>query len=328
MDGVLLINKGEGLSSFGVIEKLQIALRETTGVKRRDLPKMGHGGTLDPFATGLLAVCVGRAVKLARYFLGSTKVYEARMRFGETTIPGDPTEPVSERSDVLPPSLEAIREMARRMTLQPYSQTPPMHSAKKKDGKPLYELARQGIEIEREARLCRLHDFEILGYDGVRSDLRVACSSGTYIRTLSQDLARLLGTVGMLETLHRVRSGALTVDQAWTLEQVIEATRAGRAWDTLPCWKPFDRMLDGYARIDLASDEARDLMHGKQQILLQIVRRIQGSAVQASHPYPLYAEEEGAERVALYQGPHLIGVALRQQGAWGIERVFPPGQSD
>lgn len=333
-DGVLLINKGEGLSSFGVIEKLQIALRETKGIKRRDLPKMGHGGTLDPFATGLLAVCVGRAVKLARYFLGSTKVYEARMRFGETTLPGDPTEAVSERSDVLPESLEAIREMAHRMTLQPYAQKPPMHSAKKKDGKPLYELARQGIEIEREAKICRLYDFQVLGFEGRCADIAVACSSGTYIRTLSQDLARLLGTVGMLESLHRIRSGALDVAQAWTLEQVIEATRAGREWDSLPCWKPFDRMLDGYARAELTADEARDLIHGKQQVLLQIARRVRPAPMPApvlsrdSQPYPLYAEEDGSERVALYHEEHLIGVAQRLQGVWGIERVFPPGQPD
>ncbi len=332
MDGVLLIDKGEGLSSFGVIEKLQIALRETKGVKRRDLPKMGHGGTLDPFATGLLAVCVGRAVKLARYFLGSTKVYEARMRFGETTIPGDPTAPVSERSEVRPSSLEAIRERAHRMTLQPYAQTPPMHSAKKRDGKPLYELARQGIEVDRQAKICQLHDFEILSFDGVRSDLRVACSSGTYIRTLSQDLARLLGTVGMLESLRRTQSGALRVEQAFTLEQILEATRSGRDWNTLSCWKPFDRMLDGYSRIELTAEETQDLMHGKQQVLLQLTRRIQPAPLSSSSSaqndarpaYPLYAEEDGTQRVALYHGLRLTGVALKQQGAWGIERVFPP----
>src|ERR1700709_1972332 len=99
MNGALLINKHAGVSSFGIIELLQRQLMETQGIKRRDLPKLGHGGTLDPFATGLLIVLVGRAVKLARYFLCSNKGYEGTVLFGETTIPGDPTAPISETSD-------------------------------------------------------------------------------------------------------------------------------------------------------------------------------------------------------------------------------------
>src|ERR1700679_1984049 len=113
MNGALLIDKPAGVSSFGVIEKLQRAWWERTVKKRRDLPKIGHGGTLDPFATGLLVVCVGEGVKLARYFLGSTKVYEGLIRFGEATVPGDPTAEISERSEHLPSSLEEVRESAR-----------------------------------------------------------------------------------------------------------------------------------------------------------------------------------------------------------------------
>src|SRR4051812_27690492 len=173
-------------------------LMEQYGVKRRDLPKLGHGGTLDPFATGMLAVCVGRAVKLARYFLGSNKTYEGVIRFGETTVPGDPTAPISETSPVIPDSLEDIRKYAKTLTLQPYLQTPPMHSAKKVDGKPLYELARQGIEIEREAKVCHLYSFEILSYEKPRARFRLTCSSGTYVRTLAQDLARMMGSVALL----------------------------------------------------------------------------------------------------------------------------------
>src|SRR5690348_4657881 len=139
MNGAFLVHKGQGISSFGVIEKIQRFLIEKLQVKKRDLPKMGHGGTLDPFATGLLVVLVGRGVKLARYFLGSHKVYEGVIHFGKTTIPGDPTDPISETSSVIP-TLKQIQVLAHQLTLQPYLQTPPMHSAKKQNGKPLYEL--------------------------------------------------------------------------------------------------------------------------------------------------------------------------------------------
>src|SRR5688500_7150860 len=129
MNGALLINKPAGITSFGVIEALQTALMRSMGIRKRDLPKLGHGGTLDPFATGLLVVCVGNAVKLARYFLDSHKGYRGIIRFGETTIPGDPTEPVSERSEILPAGIDELRELALRFADQPYLQTPPMHSA-------------------------------------------------------------------------------------------------------------------------------------------------------------------------------------------------------
>ena len=105
LDGALLVNKSPGVTSFGIVEQLQRILMERSGLRRRDLPKFGHGGTLDPFATGLLIVLVGRAVKLARYFLGSRKTYEGVIRFGETTVPGYPTSPVSESTDSVPSSI-------------------------------------------------------------------------------------------------------------------------------------------------------------------------------------------------------------------------------
>ncbi|MGK5088703.1 tRNA pseudouridine(55) synthase, partial [Bdellovibrionota bacterium FG-2] len=128
MNGALLIRKEPGLSSFGVVDALKSQLIQIRKIKPKDLPKLGHGGTLDPFATGLLIVCVGRGVKLARYFLGSRKEYEGLMKFGETTIPGDPTAPISERTDHIPESIEPLQDLARRLTMQPYLQIPPMHS--------------------------------------------------------------------------------------------------------------------------------------------------------------------------------------------------------
>lgn len=326
-DGALLIDKSEGMSSFGVVERLQRILldRENASksgdapkTRKRDLPKMGHGGTLDPFATGLLVVCAGRAVKLARYFLGSTKRYEGVIRFGETTIPGDPTAPVSETSSVAPSGREEIQKLATTLTLQPYLQTPPMHSAKKKDGKPLYELAREGIEIEREPKACLLYSFEILGYeqglDGKwRAPFRVSCSSGTYIRTLAQDLSRMLGTVGLLESLRRTGSGTLSVETAWTLEQIADATASGRKWGELPCWIGFDRLLDGFDRAQATDDEARALFEGRQNVLPDILRRTTPAANPSS---------ASREHIAIYRGSSLIAVANQTHGQWGLERVF------
>jgi len=323
--GALLIDKPEGISSFGVIEELQHALRRATGLKRKDLPKLGHGGTLDPFATGLLVVCVGRAAKLARYFLGSTKVYEGLLRFGETTIPGDPTAPISERSERLPESLEAVQTIATKLTQQPYLQTPPMHSAKKRDGKPLYELAREGIEVEREAKVCQLYEFAILDYTPPRAAFRVTCSSGTYIRTLAQDSARILGTVGMLDTLRRTGSGALSITKALSLDSVLQATETGTSWETLPAWIPFDRMLGGFPSVVTSPEEMQAVLQGRQNVLIELVRRAQPPRGLDAAAYPVTQER----CLALYSpNENLIAVARNEAGLWSLERVFPPGQSD
>lgn len=315
MNGALLVDKPPEISSFGVIECLQRTLVERDRIKRKNLPKMGHGGTLDPFATGLLVVCIGDAAKLARYFLGSTKGYEGIIRFGETTIPGDPTAPISGSSERVPASLQDIQECAHRLTLQDYLQTPPMHSAKKHQGKPLYEFARAGIEVEREARLCRLFSFEILKYDSPRAAFQLRCSSGTYVRTLAQDLGRLLGGVAMLDSLRRTSCGEFRIEKAWTLDEVMNALRKGQNFDSLPCWIPFDRLLDDFARVEATPDEAKALLEGRQQVLLQLLPRVRPSEVSSeamSHP----------DHLAIFLSGALIAVAHRDQGKWGIERVF------
>ena len=313
MNGAFLVHKGQGISSFGVIEKIQRHFIEKCRLKKRDLPKMGHGGTLDPFATGLLVVLVGRGVKLARYFLGSTKVYEGVIHFGKTTIPGDPTDPISETSTVLPESLEQIQSLAHRLTLQPYLQTPPMHSAKKQNGKPLYELARAGIEVERQPKLCQLYRFDILSYESPRASFRLSCSSGTYVRTLSQDMGRMLGTVAFLDSLHRAASGIFDIANAWTLEQILEIDPAQTPMEQLPCWIPFDQLLDGYYRAQATQDERLALFQGKQNVLFNILKRIDAPSRPGLHDQ---------DSVAIYCSNELIAVARKDNDLWGIERVF------
>ncbi len=325
--GALLVNKPDGISSFGVIEVLQRTLRkkmqEAAGgarIKRQDLPKLGHGGTLDPFATGLLVVCVGNGAKLARYLLGSQKVYEGTIVFGQTTVPGDPTSPITETSAVIPQSLEEVQAKASEFCGIDYMQTPPMHSAKKLDGKPLYELARQGIEVERKAQLCKLAQFEILSYAAPRAEFRVTCTAGTYIRVLAQDLGRKMGGVAMLERLHRVGSGKFNLDHAMTLPQIEEALEKSSSvqassppeivtsLENLPCWIPFDQILAGYPQAQITVNEERALIYGQQSVLIDIIARIKPPAE--------------LECLTLFRGEKLAAVTRKEEGAWKIERVF------
>ena len=311
MNGALLIRKDAGITSFGVIEVLKRHIRDTKKVKSKDLPKLGHGGTLDPFATGLLIVLVGRGVKLARYFLGATKGYEGLIHFGETTVPGDPTSPVSETSENLPKSLEEIQDLAYRFARQPYLQIPPMHSAKKKNGRPLYELAREGIEIEREPKLCHLYEFNVDHYKSPEAQFRLKCISGTYVRTLAQDLGRLSQSVAMLKTLHRTQSGVFRDAQAWNLPAILESEAP---WDELPCWVPFDELLKGYPSAEASQAEHDSLLQGKQAVLFSILKRTVPPIERSS--------EFIDDCVAVYSSNRLIAIARKAEETWGLERVL------
>ncbi len=311
MNGALLIRKEAGITSFGVIDVLKRHLRDEKGIKPRDLPKLGHGGTLDPFATGLLIVLVGRGVKLARYFLGATKGYEGLIHFGQTTVPGDPTSPVSETSTNLPRSLEELQDLTLRLTNQPYLQTPPMHSAKKMNGRPLYELAREGIEVEREPKLCRLYEFNVGDYTAPNAQFQLKCSSGTYVRTLAQDLGRLCNSVAMLETLNRTQSGVFRLTDAWSLPEIL---KTNQAWNELPCWVAFDHLLKGYPRAEASPEEHQALLQGKQAVIFSILKRVNPPAERSS--------ETSDDCVAIYNTDRLIAIARKTDDVWGLERVL------
>ncbi|MBU6374678.1 MAG: tRNA pseudouridine(55) synthase TruB [Bdellovibrionales bacterium] len=319
--GCLLVAKPEGISSFGVIEALQRALLNASTaagppLKKRDLPKFGHGGTLDPFATGLLLVCVGDGTKLSRYFLGSRKEYRARIRFGATTIPGDPTEPLSQTCDALPLSLSEIRQEATRFTESAYLQTPPMHSAKKIGGKVLYELAREGIEIERKPSEVRIHEFEVLDYSPPLANIRVSCSAGTYIRVLGQDLGKRLGSLAYLETLERTGSGKYRLEKAQALREICEALEAGTSISALHCFVPFEKMLDEFPSIQVSEAEALQIRQGQTRA----IHSFEQSEIQdrlAAKGQPLKAE--GAVTIRLNQ--ELVAI-FSGQTHFTLERVF------
>lgn len=311
LHGALVIRKAAGISSFGVVEQLQRSLREQAGgkAKRKDLPKLGHGGTLDPFATGVLPVCVGNGVKLARYFLESPKEYTGEIHFGKATASGDLTDPVTAESSVIPSSLDAIRASALEFTREDYWQIPPMHSAKKLDGTPLYELARQGVEVEREAKLCRIYAFEITSWEAPIARFRARVSAGTYIRVLAQDLAKKLGTLARLDSLERTQA-------AWMrIENSISADLLETPWDRSMAWVPFDRILSSLASIQATPEETLALERGQQAVLTLLTQKMT----------PTTAEQPTDLRT-VYLGDQLIAV-LRQsastQSHWEIERVFP-----
>lgn len=212
LDGVLLLDKPPGLSSNHALQRAKRTV---------DAAKAGHTGTLDPFATGLLVCCTGRATKISGAMLNADKTYVATITFGSETDSGDLTGHVVSQADA---TFEGVQEQALLDVLTRFTgtqtQIPPMYSALKRDGKPLYEYARAGIELEREPRTITIYSLNLLALaaDGMTAEVEVACSKGTYIRTLAQDIGRALGCFGHLSALRRTRVGPFSLDRAVTLE--------------------------------------------------------------------------------------------------------------
>ncbi|MGN0861612.1 MAG: tRNA pseudouridine(55) synthase TruB [Candidatus Spyradosoma sp.] len=208
-NGVLLIDKPSGWTSHDVVAKLRGILRTR---------RVGHAGTLDPLATGLLVVLVGNACKASQYLMSQGKIYEGAFRLGRVTNTQDSDGEIMEENpvpaDITP---EKIAEAMRSMLGDQY-QTPPMFSAIKINGQPLYKMARKGQETEREPRFIRISSFELLGADLPEARFRVECTKGTYVRTLAHDLGRRLGPGATLTALRRIASGDHDVADAVTLE--------------------------------------------------------------------------------------------------------------
>lgn len=313
--GLLLIDKPKGLSSFGVIEKIQSALMRSLGVKKKDTPKMGHGGTLDPFATGLLPICIGGGVKLSRYFLESNKEYTGRIVFGSTTLSGDVTDAITEKTDHLPADLPSIQKVAQTFVGVDYAQIPPMHSAKKIGGKPLYELARQGIEVERAPRVCRLFEFRISNYEAGQAEFKVRCSSGTYIRTLAQDLAVRLGTLAHLTELRRTQTGIKRIEDAETLDALCQKLSDGSFQPQTAAFIPFQDMLNGFDTISVTEPESWSITRGQQDVLTPILAR-------KDELLPGRRWKDQDVIVLKKKDQKLLAVLRLEKDQWGLERVL------
>jgi len=258
VDGAFLVTKPAGITSFDVIRKFQFA---TKGRKT----KFGHTGTLDPFATGLLIVLVGRAVKLSSYFTQMDKTYRGTIRFGSKTSSGDPTTTIIETSSTIPSNLDALKLAAKSFTQADYWQIPPMYSSVKKNGRPLYQLARKGIEIEREPRLRKIHDFTISSLSETGAKFKASCSSGTYIRTLAQDLAEKLGSIALLEQLERTEIGPYSVESAVSIEDATELLLSDDISSDEKCFVPFIDLFSHWPKLQISDEQYLKMAHGNKK---------------------------------------------------------------
>ena len=250
LSGFMIVDKPRGLTSHDVVNKVKWAARAVSGTKI----KVGHAGTLDPMATGVLVVCVGDATRLSEYVMASDKTYVARVRLGEATNTYDADGEIVARQDasrITRGRVEAALE-AYRGDIQ---QIPPMYSAIKQGGKKLYEIARAGVTVDRAPRPVTITRLKIIAWEPPELALEVVCSAGTYIRSLAHDLGESLEVGAHLTALTRTRSGAFTLNEAQPLES-LGADAFGRMIS------PADALRDWYT-VTLDADALTHLRHGR-----------------------------------------------------------------
>lgn len=243
INGVVNIYKERGYTSHDVVAKLRGILKQK---------KIGHTGTLDPEAEGVLPVCLGKGTKLCEYLTGHDKTYEAVLLLGKETDTQDLTGTVLRTSPV-----DVTEEEARSAILGfegTYEQLPPMYSALKVNGKKLCDLAREGVEVERESRPVTIHEIRIMEMAMPRVRMEVTCSKGTYIRTLCADIGAALGCGGCMESLKRTRAGRFRVEESHTLAKVEELRDAGRLGEVI---LPVDEIFSEYPKVTLSGEKAK-----------------------------------------------------------------------
>jgi tRNA pseudouridine55 synthase len=277
VDGVLLLDKPVGFSSNDALIKAKRVL---------NAKKAGHTGTLDPFATGLLPLCFGEATKFSQDLLESDKTYDTTVHLGQTTDTGDTEGEVVESRDVNV-TLEQIHAVLEKFR-GPIAQVPPMYSALKRDGKPLYEYARAGITLEREARNVIIHKLELISYEAPFLKLSVTCSKGTYIRVLGQDIGEALGCGAHLNALRRTQVGPLKMDNMITLEALTAHA------SPLSLLAPVDALLASFPAVQLNADLAKRFLNGQRLAL-------------GKEPVTVPAEQG---RVRVYLDAKLLGTAI------------------
>lgn len=250
LSGLLLLDKPLGISSNQALQHSRRAL---------NADKAGHTGTLDLMASGLLAICLGEATKLCGYLLDAPKTYRADVALGSATSTGDREGEVIERGVCPALTRTEVATVCARF-LGRSLQVPPMYSALKHAGLPLYTLARAGQEIEREPREIDITRLDVIAVEAERLVLEIACSKGTYIRTLVEDIGRALGCPAHLYDLRRLSVADFHIDQAWTAEGLMAAAREGKA---AHCLLPADAIVAHYPAVHLAASDADRVLHGQ-----------------------------------------------------------------
>lgn len=280
------------MTSHDVVAKVRRLCRNSVGKT-----KVGHAGTLDPLATGVLVICLGYATRLSEYAMQSTKKYRATVHLGIETDTYDAEGEVITEKDASHITLEQVEESFQSY-IGDIKQLPPMYSAIKKDGKKLYELAREGIEIEREARPVTIHSIEIVAWDNPVAVLDVTCGAGTYIRSLAHDIGEQLNTGAHLSGLIRSRSGAFAVEDAISLDTLLES----ESWQE-SITAPSDALTDWNA-IHLTDFESAEIQLGRT----------------------IPKNDELSDKLVMAYMPdsHLLAVLENRDNHWKPHKVFLP----
>ena len=287
MEGLLNIDKPAGLTSHDVVGRV----RRLAGLKR-----VGHAGTLDPLATGVLLVALGRATRLIEYITGQPKTYRTTIRLGQTTDSYDA------EGEIVAEAPVQVDEAAIRAALDPFrgpiQQLPPMYSAIKRDGQPLYKLARQGIEVERQPRAVTIYELTLLAWQPPFLELEVVCSAGTYIRSLAHDLGQALDCGGHVTVLRRTAVGGFLVEEAVTLETLAVAGVASHL-------QPAERAVAHLPRLVLPAAQIQMLWDGKL--------------------IPTEGDLAAGELWRLYDAEGAFAGLIRPVGEdWQAVKMFPP----
>lgn len=301
ISGVFLLDKPLGLSSNSALQRVRYLFQAL---------KAGHTGTLDPLASGLLPVCLGQATRFSAVLLDAPKTYEATLRLGYTSSTGDGEGVIEPGQDFRGDALQIQRVLQSFVGVQ--QQSPPMHSALKHQGQPLYRYARAGVEIERPTRTIQVHALRSLNWQGESLSVAVQVSKGTYIRVLAEDIGAALGCGAYLSALRRTASGPYQVAQALTLEQLEQCPLAQRE----SCLLGADSLLQELPAVELEQQSARLLGHGQSVALPEWARCQIGSALADSEaPKAL----TGVQALRLY-GPEHRFLGL---GEWSAGLVRP-----
>lgn len=273
LSGVFLLNKPLGLSSNSALQKVR---------RLFNAQKAGHTGALDPLATGLLPICFGEATKFSHYLLDSTKRYQTTVKLGETTATGDVEGEVLQQREVPQLTKETIEQVLTKFRGE-IQQVPPMYSALKREGRPLYELARKGIEIEREARPVTIYELRLVSFTEDSLTLDVTCSKGTYIRVLGEDIGEALGCGGHLTKLHRIQTGHFEIDPNYTIEYLESLSLEQRDALLLPVYAP----VEHFPRVQLPEGREKYFGNGQESNI----------------------DHEAAAEVLVFNGDRCLGLA-------------------
>lgn len=291
-DGVVNILKPAGMTSHDVVAKVR---------RIYQTKKVGHTGTLDPEAVGVLPICVGQATRLVEYLTEKDKRYRVLLKFGRETDTQDATGNVIKETGICTLEREAFAELLGQFVGE-IEQVPPMYSAIKKDGQPLYKLARQGIAVEVAPRTVTIHEIKLLMYNGESAMLEVHCGKGTYIRTLCQDIGRAAGSSAYMEYLLRTQSGPFKMEDSITLEQLEQMEEPQKAL------LPLNEALSGMRELIIEDEEQRKLLNNGMKLNVTLTEG-EGTLCKAVHP-------DGT----------LLAIGHLQEGSFKPDKVFKAGE--